>query len=171
MTRPFLFLLLLLLIPFTAQAGGNTGIGYVDMQRVLEESKLGKRLQEQLRKEFEPRGKELAQEELQIQQMQEALERDKLLMSKDQATKKEKDIQARIEAFQKKALPIQQALMKAQQEKGREIIEPAREAVNRVAAKKKLGMVVERGLAGLVYIDDALEITNDVIKQLDAKHK
>jgi len=171
MTRLFLFVALSLSIILPAHAASNTSIGYVDMQKVLEESKLGKRLQEQLRKEFEPRGKELAVEEQEIQRMQQSLERDKPLMSKDQAAKKEKEIKSRIEAYQKKALPIQQELMKIQQEKGREIIAPAREAVNTVAKKKKLGMVVERGLAGMMYIDASLEITAEVIKQLDASTK
>ncbi len=92
-------------------------------------------------------------------------------MSKEQAAKKEKEIQSRIEDYQKKTQPIQQELMKVQQEKGREIVAPAREAVNAVAKKKKLGMVVERSLAGMLYLDESLEITSEVIKELDAKTK
>ncbi len=61
--------------------------------------------------------------------------------------------------------------MKVQQEKGREIVTPAREAVNAVAKEKKLGMVVERGLSGLLYLDESLEITAEVIKEIDAKTK
>lgn len=152
-------------------AASNTGVGYVDMQKVLEDSKLGKALQEELRKEFEPRAKEFGAEEQAIQKMVQDLERDKPLMSKDQVAKKEKEIQGRIEAYQKKVAPLQQELMKTQQEKGRKIVGPARQAVNDVAKKKKLGMVVDQGQAGLLYMDESLDITADVIKQLDAASK
>lgn len=169
MHRLFLSLALSLAVVMPTYAASAVSIGYVDMQKVLEESKLGKRVQEQLRKEFEPRAKGLAEEEKQIRQAQQEFERDKPLMSKDQVGKKEKDLQSRIDAYQKKAMPIQQELMKAQQQKGREVIGPAREAVNTVAKKNKLGMVVERNQGGLLYVDEGLDITADVIKQLDSK--
>ena len=171
MTRLFLFAALSLSMILPAQAADNTGIGYVDMQKVLEDSKLGKALQDELRKEFEPRAKEFKQEEQEIQKLQQELERDKPLMSKAQVEKKGKDLQTRVEAYQKKVMPIQQELMKTQQEKGRKIIGPARQAVNDIAKKKKLGMVVEHGQAGLLYMDESLDLTAEVIKQLDASTK
>jgi outer membrane protein len=171
MIRPLSFVALLACLTLPAQASANDNVGFVDMQKVLEESKLGQRLQEQLRKDFEPRAKALAEEERAINQMQQALAKDKALMSNDQVAKKEKEIQDRIEAYQKKALPVQQDLMKTQQEKGREIIGPARDAVNAIAKKKKLGLVFERGAGGLLYTDESLDITADVIKQLDAATK
>ncbi|MBK1724475.1 OmpH family outer membrane protein [Thiocystis violacea] len=171
MTRLYLFVALMLSIALPVQAASTTSVGYVDMQKVLEASTLGKRLQEQLRKDFEPRAKVLGEKERDIQKMQQELARDKPLMSKDQVAKKEKEIKSQIEAYQKEAMPVQQELMKVQQEKGREIIAPARKAVDAVAKKKKMGMVLERGLAGLLYIDESLDITADVIKQLDATTK
>lgn len=171
MSRLYLFVALMLSIALPAHAANETTVGYVDMQKVLEESTLGKRLQDQLRKDFEPRAKELAEQERAIQQMQQELASNKPLMSNDQVKKKEQEIQSKIEAYQKQARPVQQDLMKVQQEKGREIIGPARKAVDTVAKKKKLGMVVERGLAGLLYMDDSLDITDAVIKQLDSSTK
>lgn len=169
MQRLFLSAILSLAVITPGYAASSASIGYVDMQKVLEDSKVGKRVQDQLRKEFEPRAKGLGEEERQIRKDQQEFERDKALMSKDQVAKKEKDLQTRIEAYQKKAAPIQQELVKAQQQKAREVIGPAREAVNAIAKKNKLGMVVERNQAGLIYIDEGLDITADVIKQLDSK--
>ncbi|EXJ14724.1 OmpH family outer membrane protein [Imhoffiella purpurea] len=171
MTRLFLFAALSLSLVLPAHAGSGASIAYVDMQKVLEDSKLGQRLQEQLRKEFESQAKELAIEEREINQLQQELDRDKPLMSNDQLKKKEKEIQDRIAAYQKKAMPVQQELMKAQQEKGREIVAPARKAVDAVAKKKKLGMVVERGMSGLLFVDADFDITQAVIEQLDSTTK
>ncbi|MBK1693571.1 molecular chaperone Skp [Chromatium weissei] len=172
MSRSLLFAMTLsLLIVLPAAAANNIGIGAVDMQQVLEQSNLGKRLQEQLRQQFEPKARQFAEDEKEIHALQQAFERDKALMSKDQAAKQEKELMSRIETYQKKVAPLQQELAKVQQIKGREIVAPAREAVNTVAKKKKLSMVVERGLAGMLYLDSTLDITADVIEELNNRTK
>jgi outer membrane protein len=48
---------------------------------------------------------------------------------------------------------------------------PAHKAVDAVAKQKKLSMVVERNLAGILYLDDGLDITTEVIKLMDASPK
>jgi outer membrane protein len=146
-------------------------LGYVDMQKVLEESKLGERLQNELREEFGPRGEEMAAEEQEIRKLQQSLERDAPLMSAEQVSKQEADLEKRIEAFQEKGNAIQQEIAKVQQTKSREIIGPARDSITAVAKKQKIGMVVEPGMTGLLYLDETLDLTPDVIKHLDANTK
>jgi outer membrane protein len=146
-------------------------IGYVDMQQVLQESKLGKQAQEKLKEKFGPKSEEFAKEEKAIAQQKQALERDKPLMSKDQIKKKEDEIQKKIEAFQKSAGGIQQELQKEQQKLAQAIVGPAQEAVQALSKEKKMGMVFERGQAGIIYTDSALDLTKEVIKRLDEKSK
>ena len=167
MTRSSIVLALLASLILPTHAFAADSVGYVDMQRVIEQSKLGQRLQEQLREEFEPRGQALAQEEQEIRQRQQTLERDGPLMSADQVSKEEAEIDTRIKAYQEKATALQQEIMKVQQEKGREIIVPAKDSINAIAKKKKVGMVIEPGMSGLLYVDETLDLTSDVIKHLD----
>lgn len=166
--RRLLLLMLSLVVPLAAPAAD---LGYVDMQRVLEESAVGKVVQEQLRKDFEPKAQALGKEEQEIRKLQETLARDSALMSKDQVSKKEAEIKKRIESYQKEAGAAQQQLLKVQQEKGREIIGPAQKAVEALAKQRKLSMVVERSLTGILYLDSGLDITGDVIKFMDANGK
>ncbi|WP_296699511.1 OmpH family outer membrane protein [Thiocapsa sp. UBA6158] len=171
MSRSALLVALALFIGVPTHALAADVLGYVDMQKVLEESKLGKRLQDQLREEFEPRGQEMAAEEQEIRKLQQSLERDGPLMSADQVSKQEADVQKRIAAFQEKANGIQQEIMKVQQAKSREIIGPARDSISAVAKKNKIGMVVEPGMSGVLYLDEKLDLTAEVIKHLDANTK
>jgi outer membrane protein len=172
MLRPSLAVVLLAPLLFLPVAATSAEpVGFVNMQKVLEESKLGQRLQEQLRAEFEPRGQTLGQEEQAIRQLQATLERDGALMSSEQVSKQEDEIKTRIEAFQEQAKTLQQEILKVQQEKSREILEPARDAIKAVAAKKKVSMVIEPGMSGLLYVDESLDLTSDVIKALDASAK
>jgi len=164
MRRLILTFPLLLGLPPLALAAD---LGYVDMQKVLDESRMGKAVQEELRTSFESRGREIAEEEQALMQQQEQLERDAPLMSEDQVKKQRTELESRIRAYQEKAGALQRELMQAQKEKGRTILVPAREAVESIARERKLDMVVERGQMGLLYIDEALDLTAEVIKQLD----
>lgn len=164
-----LALTLSLSLPALGVAAGP--IGFVDMQTILEDSKLGQRLQEQLRAEFEPRGKALGEEEAAIRQLQLDLERDGALMSAEQVKKAESEIETRIQLYQDRGNALQQEVLKVQQAKSREILEPARDSINAVAKDKKLGVIIEPGMAGLLYVDDSLDITQEVIKHMDANTK
>ncbi|WP_295385962.1 OmpH family outer membrane protein [uncultured Thiodictyon sp.] len=162
-------LLVTLAMPFAAAQA--TDIGSVDMNMVIEKSKIGIKVQEQLRKDFEPKAKPLGEQEQSIRQAQAALARDAALMSKDQLDKKQAELKKRIDAFEKAAAPVQQELMKARQERSEEVLAPAQKAVDAVAKQKKLGMIVERNQSGLLFVDKTLDITDDVIKQMDANTK
>jgi outer membrane protein len=171
MTRLFLVVALLVSVILPTHAFAADTMGYVDMQSVLEKSKLGQRLQDQLREQFEQRGQAMAEEEQAIRQRQQTLERDGPLMSADQVSKEEAEIATNIKAFQEKAGALQQEIMKVQQEKSREILGPAKDSINAVAKKREVGIVLESSMSGLLYVDKSLDLTDDVIKHIDANAK
>jgi outer membrane protein len=152
-------------------AADALNIGYVNMQEVLEKSKLGQRAQETLKAKFGPKSEEFAKEEQAIRQQQQTLERDKPLMSKDQIKKKEDELKKKIEEFQKTAGATQQELAKEQQKLGQAIVGPAQEVVQALSKEKKMSVVFERQQAGLLYIDGGLNLTAEVIKRLDERAK
>ncbi|ESQ16000.1 MAG TPA: OmpH family outer membrane protein [Chromatiaceae bacterium] len=143
-------------------------IGIVSMERVLQESDRGKAVQTTLEERFGEQQQAFAEREREIRQLQAALDRDKPLMSKAQVEKKEQDIKSRIEAFEKDFTEVQKEVVAAQQQEGQKLLEPAREAVNQVAEKKKLGAVFEASRSGLMYLGESADITDDVIKQMNA---
>jgi outer membrane protein len=154
-----------------AAAAVAEGIGYVDMQQVLQESRLGQAAQARLEERFGDRQQPFAEEEMAIRRLQQNLERDKPLMSRAQVEKKEKEIAERIEKFEKDAGALQQELIKAQQEEGAKIIEPAREAVVKVAEKRKLSAVFEASQANILYLAKDADITGAVIEAMDQATK
>lgn len=166
--RNLSFLLTLALPLAVAQA---TDVGSVDMQQVFQKSKLGAKVQEQMRKDFEPKAKPIAEEEQAIREAQKSLAKESALMSKDQVEKRQAEIKKRIVAFETVAAPVQQELLKAQKERTREVLEPAQKAVEAIAKQRKLGMIVERSQPEILYMDSTLDITAEVIKQMDANTK
>jgi outer membrane protein len=163
------FLLLTFLSPaFGAEA---SSIGYVDMQRVLEQSEMGKQANETLKQKFGPSQQALAEEEQAIRQLQQKTSRDAALMSQEELDKRTSEIQERLRQLQQKAMATQQELAKDQAQLGNEVIKPAQEVIAELAKEMKLSAVFERAQSGLLYIQDELNLTDEVIKRLNARTK
>ncbi len=170
MNRPFTTLRALLIIAALAAAmpALASKIGYVDMQRVLEDSDLGKAAQANLQERFSGEQQTFAREEAEIRQLQQTLERDRPLMSAAQVEKTEQEIATRIQQFEEAFAKIQQQLARAQQQEGQKILQPARDAVISVAKQRKISAVFEANQSGVIYLDDDGDITDDVIKAMNA---
>jgi outer membrane protein len=163
--------LLCLIFLSPALAAEPAAIGYVDMQRVLEQSAMGKKANETLKEKFSSPQKELAEEEQAIRELQQKTGRDAALMSQAELDKRKGEIEQRVRELQQKAMATQQELARDQAELGKKIITPAQEVIAQLAQEKKLSAVFERNQSGLLYIQDSLELTDEVIKRLDAREK
>jgi outer membrane protein len=159
------------LIAAPALAAGPATIGYVDVQQVFDKSTLGQQAQESIKAKFGDKQKAFAEEEQAIRQMQQTLARDQALMSQAELDKKKGEIQKRVQEFQKKAAEVQQQLAQEQGKLTGEIMDPTQKVIAALAKEKKLSAVFERRQSGLLYIDDSLDITADVIKRLNASAK
>ena len=154
-----------------ALAAETGSIGYVDMQTVLDQSAMGQKAQQTLKEKFEGRQQEFAEEEQSIRQLQQTLARDQALMSQAEVDKKTAEIQERVRSFQSKAAELQQEFAQEQNKLGTEILKPAQGVIEAVAKDKKISAIFERSQSGLLYIDDGLDLTAEVIKRLDAQGK
>lgn len=145
-------------------------IGYVDMQRVLRESDLGRAAEGSLEERFGKKTAPFAEKEVAIRQLQAALEREKPMMSEAQVKKKEAEIQEQIEAFEQEFVSVQRELMQAQQQEAVKILEPAHEALRVIAEQKKLAAVFESsqsGQTGILYLDPKTDLTDEVIEHMN----
>ncbi|MEA3276633.1 MAG: OmpH family outer membrane protein [Pseudomonadota bacterium] len=161
--------LFILLLATAVCAAESATIGYVDMQQVIEQSKMGQQAQETLKEKFDGKQKALAEEEQAIRALQQNLARDEALMSQTELDKKKGELQQRIQAFQKQAAAAQQELLTEQNKLGGEILSPAQEVIAEVAKEKGIPSIFERRQSGLLYIDESLDLTAEVIRRLDAR--
>jgi outer membrane protein len=161
-------LVVLLALTASVQAADPVTIGYVDMSRVIAETRMGKEAQASLEKKYAEPQKELGEEEQAIRQLQQKTNRDAALMSQAELDKRAAELQGRVAQLQRQAIATQQELGKDKTRLGGEIIKAARGVISKLAEERKLTAVFELGSSGLLYIQDALNITDEVIKRVDA---
>lgn len=169
--KRFASLLALLVFCPSLFAADAASLGYVDMQQVIERSKLGKQAHATLKEQFAEPQAALAKEEQSIRQLQETTSRDAALMSEAELDKRKNEVQERVMKLQRSAAAAQQELTREQAKLGGGIIKPAQTIIAKLAKEKKLSAVFERNQSGLLYIEDGLNLTDEVIKRMDAETK
>lgn len=166
--KHFAFLLAILSFCTPVSAAEPTSIGYVDMQRVIEESKLGKQAYAALKEKFSEPQEAIGKEEQAIRQLQETTGRDAALMSQAELDKRKSELQQRVIQLQRAAQSAQQELAQDQAKLGADIIKPTQQIIAELAKERKLTAVFERSSSGLLYIEDGLNLTDEVLERLDA---
>jgi len=115
--KKFAFLILLVMF-FTGavSAAEKPTVGYVNLHKVLLESKVGKRNKADLDRLIKEKESTLAGEESKLQALQQAFQKDQLLMTDAQKLEKQKAFQEKAEAYQKMVGEAKQAVSKKDSE-------------------------------------------------------
>jgi outer membrane protein len=148
-------------------------IGYIDMQKAIQESSTGKDAKKKLEREFNAKKSELEKKKTEIEKMAEDLEKKKVALSDDVRARKAQDIQGEMVKFQQEAMKSEQEFRRKEQEMTKPIIEKLQSAIDEVAKEKGYAMIIERGTAQQVVIwaKKELDVTDDVIKLYEKKSK
>lgn len=166
-----LVLLLSLLIPLSGVAADKLPIGYVDVHRVLLESKVGKKNKAELDKLIQDRKSAISQEEKKLDAMQQAFQKDQLLMTQEQKQEKQKDFQARVESYQKMIKAAEQEVSSKDTEYANKSLTDIKAIIANLAKERKLSMIFGTPESGLLYADPDMDLTQQVIERYDAKAK
>ncbi len=144
-------------------------IAYIDAQVVLDRTKAGQRAKETMETYRDSRQKIIDLEENDIKRLQDDLVRQRDILSPEARSDKEKALQKKFVAYQRKVSEMTRELDSKQRDILEEFNEGLLEIVKRVAEKKGFKMVFDRNVEGgvLLYAPESLDITEEVIKEYD----
>lgn len=159
----------LLLLCLAAGAALTAGaqelrIGFVSTDRVFKEANTAKASQARLEQEFSKREKELNDLGLAIKSGAEKLEREAPTLSESQRANRQKQLVEQDRDFQRKRREFQEDLNARKNEELQQVIERANRVVRQVAEAEKFDLVLQEA----VYVNPRLDITDKVIKALNA---
>ncbi len=152
-------LVTLAVVPASAE---SIKIGFVNGQRVVNESPQAKRAKQKLEKEFEKRDQELQQMAKRLQAMQENLEKNSVTMAESERRTKEREFAELNREFQRKQREFREDLNLRQNEELAAIFEHANKVIKQVAEAEKFDLIVQDA----VYVSPRIDITEKVIKAL-----
>ncbi|MBK6649211.1 MAG: OmpH family outer membrane protein [Betaproteobacteria bacterium] len=149
--------------PSYAQAE-ESRIGYVNTDRIFREANTAKAAQVKLEQEFAKREKELVDMGNTLKNASDKLEREAPTLAEAQRNARQKTLVDQDREFQRKRREFQEDLNARKNEELQQVLERANKVVKQVAETEKYDVVLQEA----VYINPKLDITDKVIKALNA---
>ena len=169
MSRLFLFgvLLLSLGLPKAAFAE-DLKLGYVDMQRALNETEDGRKAKASLTKVFEQKKREISEQEEDFRKAREDLEKKRTLLPAETARQKEQELAAKFEKMQQSLARNQKELSEKEGEATQKIFERMQRIILKIAAAENFTMVLDKTQAGIIFAKQHLDLTNELIRRYNS---
>ncbi len=143
-------------------------IGYVDLQRALNEVDEGKAAKALLKRDFDEKQKQLDSKKAEFDKAQAEFEKQSVVMSDAAKRDKGQDLDRRARELQALFMNLQKDLSERERDATRGIFEKMSAIVRDIAEAEGFSMVLEKG-TGIVYAPESLDLTNDLIRKYNAR--
>ena len=161
------YILALSLVVFAgAASAAELKIGYVQVDKILQEAPQTAESGKKLEKEFSPRTQELERMQKQIRDLEGAMDKNSLTMSETERRNKERDISNLKIEFQRKQRELREDVNLRKNEELGSLQDRINKAVSSVAETEGYDLVVYSGVA---YASKKVDITDKVLKSLGKK--
>jgi outer membrane protein len=162
----FLSIILLLFLPNVLMADLPK---YLDFKFVLNESVAGKKAQAQLKKKLDNGVKDLSKKEKIIQEEEKKIIQQKKILSPEEYKKKVTELRKKVSDLQKRRSKLINTVAKQRSKARSELLKNLNPVVKEYMVEKNIRIVLDK--KGIILADEKLDITNDIIKKLNAKIK
>ena len=149
----------------------DTKIGWVDMQKAVNECNAGKEAKKALTKEAEKDQRLIVEKQNELKEMKESLEKQVLLLTPEARTTKEKELQTKLRDFQRWGEDVQNELKQKQIEMERNISRSLIKVVQEIAAKEGYSVILQKNEAIVLFSSKSTDLTDQVIKAFDMEKK
>ena len=152
-----------------ALAHAEQKLGYVDLQRALNEVDEGKAAKALLKRDFDEKQKQLDVKKTEFDKLQSDAEKQSVVMSDSAKKEKANELERRARELQGLFMQLQKDLSDREREATKGIFERMANIVREIAEADGFSMVLEKG-AGVVYAPPSLDLTNELIRKYNARH-
>lgn len=152
---------------FSAPAAAQSPkIGYVDLQRALNEVDEGKKAKKRLEKEFEKKQSMLDKKQKEVKELKEQLDSG-MMLSEDAKRKKAVELQKQMAELQQLYMKMQRDLAKKEAEATQKIFKKMGAIVEKMAKEKGYDLILEKTESSILYAEDGMDLTDELIDRYD----
>ncbi len=152
-----------------AHARAEQKIAYVDLQRALNEIDEGKAAKASLKREFDQKQKLLDDKKSEFDRLRGDFEKQSMVMSEQARKDKQAELEKKGGELQGFFVQLQKELSEREREATRGIFDKMHAIVREIADAEGVSMVVQA--EALVYATPSLDITNELVRKYNARHK
>lgn len=165
-------LLTALLVSAAAPAlAAEAKIGYVDLQKALNQSEAGKAAKEKIGKTVKEYEGTVETRQKELKKLKDELDKQSLVLAEEARAAKERDYQQKLKDFQRFTKDIQEELQQKDAQFTQKILKDLIQIIKEIGQKEGYTLILEQTESSLLYASDKIDITNQVIKTYDGRQK
>ncbi|MCP1726626.1 outer membrane protein [Natronospira proteinivora] len=153
---------------FANAAMAEMSVGFVDVNRVMEQSPQAQNVSEQLQREFEPAQSEMRERQQRMQNIQNRLERDSDVMSSDERRELEGEFRDLQRSLQRMQSDLAEDFNARRNEALSNLQRLIMTEVQEYARANDLDLVVGEGV---FYASSSVDITDTILERLRQRHE
>jgi outer membrane protein len=142
----------------------ETRIAAVNSERILRDSQPAKQAQVKLEQEFSKRDRELQDMAQKIKSMADRLDKDTAVLADADRQRRQRELADLDREFQRKQREFREDLNQRRNEELAQVLERANRVIRQLAEQRKYDLIVQEA----VYVNPRIDITDDVMKALNA---
>ncbi|HYC22236.1 MAG TPA: OmpH family outer membrane protein [Candidatus Bathyarchaeia archaeon] len=146
-------------------------IGYVDLQRALNESEAGKRAKADFKVQVDKLEGQLKGKKDELDKLKDELDRKSVVMRDDERKRLEDDFQHKRLDLKRKFEDSQAELQKKDNELTGQIIQELQEIIRQIGDRDRYTLILEISSAPVLYTDKSSDLTDQVLTAYNAKKK
>ena len=151
---------------FAGAAEAQQKIGVVDMMSIFQQLPQREQISQDLQAEFQDRFEEMRQLETKIQELRQKQERDASIMSNDEKTQLNRELEQLISEAQLKSKALQEDTRRRQHEERNELLGKVQQAINAVAAEQGYDLVLESSAVAFMKADN--DLSDEVVTEMSS---
>ncbi|CAB5126084.1 hypothetical protein D3OALGA1CA_4408 [Olavius algarvensis associated proteobacterium Delta 3] len=162
----FLFIAAIMMIDVPACLAER--VGYINLQRLVNESKMGQSAREDIQKLRKAKEEALARKLQDINAKKDTLNKDWETLSPRDRRNRRSELKRDVEEYQRLVNEAKEDILREDREVVAIILQKADGVLKKVARRKKFTIILKDPNA-IGYLDDKVDITDDVLKELNKK--
>ena len=143
-------------------------IGYVDMQRAINETAEGQAAKKKLKGMFETKQKELDEKQTELKKMKEDLDKQRTILKQDVIQQREKDLQEKFVQLQGTYVRLQKDLSEKEAGLMKDIMGKMQGVIAQIASQENFTIVLEKTESSILWAKPSLDLTNEVIRRYNS---
>ena len=169
--RTTLALALALLCTLAAGARADMKLGYVDLQRALNESDAGKAAKERFKVQVDRLQVDLKKKKDALDSMKEQLEKKASVMKPEEARNLESDYQKKLRDFERAYKDSQGELQQKDNELTVELLKELQVVIEEFGKEQGYSIILEQSSSSVLYGSPELDLTEQIIARYNARKK
>jgi outer membrane protein len=159
----------MLMIAAGSARAADLKIGFVDMQKAIQETAAGKKAKKELEDEFNKKKKDLDKREADLRKMKEDFDKRSMAMNEEARIKKQTELQSEFGKYQEMAGKSQMEIQKKERDLTAPIVTKLRGIIEDIAKKEDFTMILEKSEQSVMWAKKDIDLTERVIREYDKK--